>query len=195
MTQKTVFGILKKAVVMMKRKFDPISYMLGQASAGSSSDVNITSDTKTSLTGILKGNGTNIGVQTVDNTPTSESINPVTSGGVFTELSKKADAARVSVTGGSSGSPVEWTYDLESNTTQLLLIFRRDANYYVGLILVDSQGIVYLLDVAGNKTTSSFVVHLVEDPENVGSNLKNKIGVTSKANGVNATFISVKQVI
>lgn len=50
----------------------------------------ISGDTATTLTGVLRGNGSNVTVQAVDATPTSGSDNLVTSGGVQSALDGKA---------------------------------------------------------------------------------------------------------
>lgn len=59
----------------------------------------VNSTTETSLTGILRGNGSTVEVQVVDNIPTEGSTNPVASGGTYTELSKKLNLSGGAMSG------------------------------------------------------------------------------------------------
>ena len=75
----------------------------------------IDTSTTTSLTGILKGDGANIGVATVDAAPTEDSTNPVQSGGTYDALALKAPLASPTLT----GTPAAPTADAGTNTTQI----------------------------------------------------------------------------
>lgn len=57
---------------------------------GGSSTVYLTTSTETNLSGLISGDGSNLGVTSVDASPTDSSTNPVQSGGVYTALGGKA---------------------------------------------------------------------------------------------------------
>ncbi len=59
--------------------------------AGAAGPNSISSATSTSLLGILRGNGSSVQVQAMDNYPIPNSSNPVTSGGLFREFIGKQD--------------------------------------------------------------------------------------------------------
>ena len=140
-------------------EIDGVSYALGQHRG--TSIASITEDTETTLTGILKGNGSKVGVQPVDVTPSSGSPNPITSGGVYNALSGKAPINSPDF----SGTPTAPTAVSGTNTTQIATTaFVQDAakitnatkTTLVGLLKGDGTNVVVQgMDVAPYQNSSN----------------------------------------